>query len=110
MYQINYLDLKEKKYDDKYFFKLYISNNNKWEFFDYGWLRLVNDNGTINATFHANKTKILILNVSNICFNMVKKNDSDNHILIIINNVSYLLYNLYSQVIDLLFANCSNVK
>ena len=95
-YQINYIDLVEGR-DDKFFFKLFILNNNKWEFFDYGWLY-------VNGTFYTNKSKILVFNISDIDQRIEKRIDSDKHIMIAGYGVTYLLYNIYPKIIDLLLS------
>lgn len=96
IFQINYLNLIEKKTND-FFFKLYIfdRDNDEWEYFDHGWLK--------NNTFYAHKSKILIFEISNIKFKMKRREDSYNHANIINNGDTYLLYNPHSEVVDLLF-------
>ncbi|BCS83477.1 hypothetical protein QLL95_gp0646 [Cotonvirus japonicus] len=93
-YQLNYLNLISDK-TNKFFFKLYIHNKNKWEFFDYGTL--------CDTYFYARKSKLLLFNIANIEFKIMRRNDSLNHIMINENeDICYLLYNPYPEVIDLL--------
>lgn len=86
----------EKK-DDRFFLKLSILNNNKWEFFDYGWFK--------NGMFYTNKTKLLIFNILDYQDKMVRREDSFNHFMIIGNNVSYLLFNPNIEIVDMIFLN-----
>lgn len=96
-YQSNCLDLLEGK-TKRFFFKLYILNNGKWEFFDYGWLDR-------KGHFYANKTKVLIFNIPNIYFYTTRHPLSENNIIIVYDNVSYMLFNKYPEVVDILFKN-----
>ena len=93
-FQTNYLELVEKK-TNKIFFKLHILNENRWEFFDYGWMNYGN--------FHAYKTKILIFDIPDIVYKMVRHEDSNNHVMILNNGISYLLFSPYSKIIDIMF-------
>ncbi|XWV25506.1 hypothetical protein QJ856_gp0252 [Tupanvirus deep ocean] len=99
-YQSNYIDLKENRTTD-YFFKLYTLENGKWEFFDYGWLKINLGQGV----FYTLKSKLMIFNVENIGFHMQRRDDSFNHIMVNGNGKIFLLYNLFDEVIDILFKN-----
>ncbi|QGR54214.1 hypothetical protein [Moumouvirus maliensis] len=87
---------------NKFFFKLYIHNGDKWDFFDYGYL--------VNSYFYALESKLLIFNIPNIEFKISRHQDSDNHILIEDNNISYLLYNPHKEIIDKLFSYINGGK
>lgn len=95
-FETNYLDLLEKKSTDV-FLKLYILIENKWFFFDYGWLK--------NGLFYAIKSKILVFNIYNIETQIVKHDDSSNHVIIVSKNMSYLLYTPHKQIIDIILSN-----
>jgi hypothetical protein len=72
----------------------------QWEFFDYGYLKI--DDGDI-ATFHTIKSKLLVFNVGDIRNKIMRKVDSDKHVVVVDDNMqSYLLYNNNPLVIDIL--------
>ncbi|AGC02217.1 hypothetical protein H012_gp235 [Acanthamoeba polyphaga moumouvirus] len=99
--QQNFINIMDNT-TNKFFFKLYIHNNNKWDFFDYGYL--------VNSYFYALASKLLIFNVPDIEFKISRHQDSLNHIIIEEKNICYLLYNPYKEVIDKLFDYINNNK
>ena len=92
--QMNYLDLVENR-DNKYFFKLFVLENDKWKFFDYGYLK--------DTSFYGYKTKQLIFTIIDYVMQMRRKPNTQNQIIIVNDNKSYLLFTPYSQMVDLLF-------
>lgn len=92
-FEFNFIDLIEKKTKDS-FLKMFIWENGQWTFFDYGYLR--------KNKFFAHKSKLLLFEVLNIEFNLIRRPDSDNHV-IVSGQQLYLLYSPYTQVIDMLF-------
>ncbi|XWV26842.1 hypothetical protein QJ857_gp0208 [Tupanvirus soda lake] len=99
-FQTNCIDLKENR-TSEYFFKLYIFENKKWEFFDYGWLKIPQG---VFYTF-GNKSKLMIFNIPDIAFHIQRRDDSFNHIMINDNGNIFLLFNLFDEVIYILFKN-----
>lgn len=94
--QLNCLELIERTTND-YFFKFYVRNNlaNKWEFFDYGFLK---DN-----RFYGYKSKIMMFTI--IDFDNQTRRLDDNKLVVASDNNSYLLLTPHSQVLDYLFIN-----
>lgn len=97
--QMNYLSLLDKS-DNKYFFKLFILENNKWNFFDYGFLQ--------GTEFYGLKSKQLIFSFYDYVLQLMRKPNTDNQVIVVTNNKSYLLFTPYSQVVDLLFDSIYN--
>lgn len=109
IFQTNYIELKEKL-AKKYFFKLYILNNKQWEFFDYGWLTIFKTNTGSSAYFHTNKSKLLIFSVNNAETNITHRQDSLKHAIVLANGGSYLLFNPYYEVLEMMFSKINNSK
>ncbi|AGF85035.1 hypothetical protein QJ854_gp747 [Moumouvirus goulette] len=97
--QQNYIDIMDSS-TNKFFFKLYIHNNDKWDFFDYGHL--------VNSYFYALSSKLLIFNIPNIEFKISRHQESSNYIIIEDNNMAYLLYNPHEEIIYKLFDYIDN--
>jgi len=109
-FQTNLLELKEITLNNtleytpgEFFFKLYILNGMKWEFHVYGWLKIEKSNNGSTVYFHTHESKIFVFSISNIEFNMRRRDDSLNHVVIKNIETSFLLYNPYVEVIDILF-------
>lgn len=99
-YQSNYLELKENK-TNKYFFKLYVMMNGRWEFFDYGWL----DKRDNYYVFHTYKTKLSMFNTFITIHQIKRKTESPNHVIVVDDSLnSYLLFNINTEVIDILIS------
>lgn len=96
LYELNYLALVENE-TNRYFFKIYKTEDSKWEFFDYGYLHL---DGS-SATFYTLKSKLTIFQVTQIKHKIKRK--LDNYLILVDDHLQpYLLYNINSSVIDLL--------
>lgn len=93
-FQLNLIDL-IGKLTNKYFFKLYILENEQWKFFDYGWLN--------DGVFHTFKSKLLVFNIPNFEFRVIRHDSSLNHILVANDGILYLMYSPYPEVIDIFF-------
>lgn len=101
--QINYINIKSG-HKNKYMFKMYVFENNKWVFDDWGHLKLKVVNNVPGGFFFGLESKILKFTLLQPQFCLRKHDDSDQHILVTdINNKPYLLMCAYSEVIDCLF-------
>lgn len=100
-FQTNYLELKEGSTKD-FFFKLYIMDNGKWDFFDFGWLKIVKTNVGATAIFHTNKSKLLIFTEKHAQINTWRREDSLKHAIVLANDVSYLLFNPTPEVFEIM--------
>ena len=94
IYQTNFIDLIEKK-TNIFFFKLFVKENDKWEFFDYGWLK--------NYNFYSLRTGSIIFNINKKNYKILRHMDSDNHGIIFTNDKSYLIYNICIPVVRKIF-------
>ena len=98
--ETNLLEIKEGC-TKKFFFKLYIHNNGGWEFFDYGWLD--------QNKFVTHKSKLTIFNIERIDLFVSLHNNSDKHIVIVNNGLTYLLYNPLPEVLQYYFFYLNNL-
>lgn len=107
-FQTNCIEFMEKT-TNRIYCRFYMRNNNKWEFYDYGWLvmsetDLGEDYRIID--FFTGKSKLnLYSQLINISTNtlIVRHDNSLTHYLISDDKNQYLLFNPYPQVITRLF-------
>lgn len=92
--QINCLEIIEGT-GDNYFFKFYVRNDltNKWDFFDYGFLK--------ENSFYGYKSKIRMFTI--IDFDNQTRRLDDNKLIVASNDNSYLLLTPNSIILDHLF-------
>ena len=57
--------------------------NKQWEFFDFGWLNIFKTKVDSTAYFHTNKSKLLIFSVNNCDINIICRQDSLKHAIVV---------------------------
>lgn len=83
-----------------FFLKLYLMENNNWEFHDYCYLKF--DISMKRVTLVTYKSKLILFNILMDNFkNQISKHDeSDKHVIIINKKTKFLLYSPYPQIIN----------
>lgn len=107
-HQLNYLNIIDNvKNPDNvtdFFFKMYVYDreNDKWEFIDYGYLKIFKLDDCIRAVFCGLESKISLFNSDNLAFELSRHNTSDRHLIITTATGLYLLETGYYQLVDFL--------